>query len=108
MNKILLIIIVLTLSINLDAQEKNKSTQTEKEKHSTSIDSSKVTDNKQKEIWNELCPVQGNKVEKDVPTVEHDGKVYGFCCPGCDTKFAKNPEKYVNNLSKDGKRFLKK
>jgi len=59
-----------------------------------------------KEIWNKFCPVKGNPVEDDTPTVEYNGKTYGFCCPGCDEKFAKNPEKYSKNLSEDGSRFI--
>ena len=59
-----------------------------------------------KEPWNKVCPVKGNEVEADSPTVEYNGKVYAFCCPGCDTKFAKNPEKYLKNLSEDGKKFI--
>ena len=59
-----------------------------------------------KEIWNKVCPVKGNPVEDDSPTVEYNGKLYGFCCPGCDTKFAKNPEKYSKNLSEDGTKFI--
>lgn len=60
------------------------------------------------EIWNKVCPVKGNPVEDDSPTVEYNGKLYGFCCPGCDTKFAKNPEKYAKNLSEDGTKFIGK
>ena len=48
----------------------------------------------------------GNPIEEDTPTVEYNGKLYGFCCPGCDTKFAKNPEKYSKNLSEDGTKFI--
>lgn len=61
-----------------------------------------------KEPWNKVCPVKGNAIEEDSPTVEYNGKVYAFCCPGCDTKFAKNPEKYAKNLSEDGKKFIGK
>ena len=56
--------------------------------------------------WNKVCPVRGNPIEDDTPTVEYDGKTYGFCCPGCDVKFAKNPEKYSKNLSEDGSKFI--
>ncbi|MDP2366255.1 MAG: YHS domain-containing protein [Ignavibacteria bacterium] len=70
------------------------------------IDESKETVSK--EPWNKVCPVKGNEIEKDSPTVEYNGKVYAFCCPGCDTKFAKNPEKYLKNLSEDGKKFVGK
>jgi YHS domain-containing protein len=57
-------------------------------------------------IWNKVCPVKGNPIEEDTPTVEYNGKLYGFCCPGCDTKFAKNPEKYAKNLNEDGTKFI--
>jgi YHS domain-containing protein len=57
-------------------------------------------------IWNKVCPVMGNKVDVDGPTVVYNGKLYGFCCPGCDAKFEKNPEKYSKNLSEDGTKFI--
>lgn len=60
------------------------------------------------QIWNKVCPVKGEEVDAEAPTFEYNGKVIGFCCPGCDTKFAKNPEKYAKNLSEDGKRFIGK
>ncbi|HMN50282.1 MAG TPA: YHS domain-containing protein [Ignavibacteriaceae bacterium] len=60
------------------------------------------------QIWNKVCPVTGKEVDSKAPIVEYNGKVIGFCCPGCDTKFAKNPEKYAKNLSEDGKRCIEK
>lgn len=61
-----------------------------------------------KKIWNEVCPVMGNKVNPKTPTAEYKGKTIGFCCPGCDAKFKKDPEKYMKNLSEDGKKFVGK
>lgn len=58
------------------------------------------------QIWNKVCPVMGNKVDPEGPTVEYNGKLYAFCCPGCDAKFKKNPEKYSKNLSEDGTKFI--
>lgn len=78
----------------------------------TKIDSSKVLKVDEnnltvaKEPWNKVCPVKGETIEADSPTVEYKGKVYAFCCPGCDTKFSKDPEKYLKNLSEDGKTFV--
>jgi len=69
------------------------------------VDSSTV-DSAELQIWNKVCPVMGNKVDVDGPTVEYNGKLYGFCCPGCDAKFEKNPEKYSKNLSDDGTKFI--
>jgi len=60
------------------------------------------------QIWNKVCPVKGEEVDADSPTVEYDGKVIGFCCPGCDAKFQKDPEKYMKNLNEDGTKFIGK
>jgi YHS domain-containing protein len=71
-----------------------------------SVDTEESVETEVKEIWNKVCPVKGNPVEDDTPTVEYNGKTYGFCCPGCDQKFAENPEKYSKNLNEDGSRFI--
>jgi len=73
-----------------------------------SADSSVIIKSIELKIWNKVCPVMGNKIDPDGPTVEYNGKLYGFCCPGCDAKFEKNPEKYSKNLSEDGKKFVGK
>ncbi len=49
------------------------------------------------QIVNEICPVMGKKVDKNVTTVTYNGKVYGFCCGSCIKKFAMDPEKYLKN-----------
>lgn len=56
--------------------------------------------------WNKVCPVRGGEVDPEVTTVTYQGKVYGFCCPGCDDKFSEDPGKYLKNLSEDGTEFL--
>ncbi len=58
-------------------------------------------------IWNKYCPVRGEEVDPESPTVMYKGKKIGFCCPGCDKKFKADPEKYMKNLSEDGKLFIK-
>lgn len=58
------------------------------------------------EIWNKVCPVKGEEVDAEAPTFEYNGKVIGFCCPGCDTKFQKDPETYLKNLNEDGSEFI--
>lgn len=47
------------------------------------------------------CPVSGHSfvVDADSPKVEHEGKTYFFCCPGCDEKFLENPAKYLEVTS---------
>lgn len=58
------------------------------------------------DAWNRICPVCGGEVTLDLETVTHDGKVYGFGCPGCPEKFEKNPQDYVKNLNEDGTEFI--
>ena len=44
------------------------------------------------------CPImEGKPIDKAVFT-EYKGKKVYFCCPGCDTKFKADPEKYVAKL----------
>jgi len=97
--------VVICISIINFAQDKNEGLKDPHHKVETANDSSKTVS---KEPWNKVCPVKGNPIEDDSPTVEYKGKIYAFCCPGCDTKFAKNPEKYAKNLSEDGKKFVGK
>ena len=100
-----LVLCVSLISLAQDKKEKQLKDPHQKMEMSKTlkVDSTKIVS---KEPWNKICPVKGNEVEADSPTVEYDGKVYAFCCPGCDTKFAKNPEKYAKNLSEDGKKFI--
>lgn len=58
------------------------------------------------EIFNAYCPVKGGEVDPETPTVEWNGKTWGFCCPGCDSTFLADPERYSQNISEDGKEFL--
>ncbi len=49
---------------------------------------------------NTICPVLGNAVTPGKsPIVTVRGRQYYICCPGCDDKLVKNPDKY---LEKDG------
>jgi YHS domain-containing protein len=44
-----------------------------------------------------VCPVMGNaltELKKEL-SVEHEGKVYFFCCAGCPEKFQADPAKYL-------------
>lgn len=56
--------------------------------------------------WNTVCPVSGEPVNADAPTVTYDGKVYGFCCDKCDKKFQEKPADYAKNLSEDGSEYV--
>jgi len=43
------------------------------------------------------CPVTGEVMKKSEAKIstEYKGKTYYFCCPGCQDKFLKDPEKYT-------------
>jgi YHS domain-containing protein len=44
-----------------------------------------------------LCPVTGDKIDKNI-FVEYKGKKVYFCCAACKGPFEKNPEKYMAKL----------
>lgn len=112
MKKYLFIVTIMAVfsGVDLLAQEK-PDTSSHHEKEATtsvpdSVASSEVDVNA--EAWNKVCPVMGNKINPKVGTVTYEGKAYGFCCAGCDAKFAKNPAKYSKNLNENGTRFIGK
>ena len=43
------------------------------------------------------CPVSGETIKKSEASekYEYKGKMYYFCCPNCQEKFVKDPEKYA-------------
>jgi Cu(I)/Ag(I) efflux system membrane fusion protein len=47
-----------------------------------------------------ICPVTKNKfkVDKETKAIDYKGRTYYFCCPGCDTEFIKEPEKYIRSM----------
>lgn len=50
-----------------------------------------------------LDPVCGMMVDPDnaKATVDHNNKVYYFCCPNCAKKFEDDPEKFLNDQQED-------
>ena len=46
---------------------------------------------------NLICPVMGNEVDPEI-YVDYEGRRIGFCCPGCDTMFLEEPEKYLKKV----------
>ena len=111
MHKIFVIIFALTIafgSLSLAQEETQKEKEETLQRGEVTVsDTTEVSEMLPTEIaWNKVCPVKGNPIEDDTPIVEYDGKIYGFCCPGCDVKFAENPEKYSKNLNEDGTRFV--
>lgn len=107
-NTLTIILFVAFFSSVSMAQHHNKRDTTNAKKmimHENNMDSTKTETAK---VWNKVCPVMGEEVDEEAPTFEYKGKNYGFCCPGCDKKFKKDPEKYIKNLSEDGTKFLGK
>jgi YHS domain-containing protein len=45
-----------------------------------------------------MCPIMEDKPINKAIFAEYKGKKVYFCCPGCDTKFKEDPEKYVSKL----------
>jgi YHS domain-containing protein len=120
---IMILSLVAFFGVLVLAQDNSETTSTEKQscsKDSSSccskqnmhsdmkMESSTETATATVQIWNKVCPVKGEEVDADSPTVEYNGKVIGFCCPGCDSKFQKDPEKYMKNLNEDGTKFIGK
>jgi YHS domain-containing protein len=83
---------------SISAQDKQTKQKAAKENVKTS---------KPKQIWNAYCPIMGEEVDAAVQTVDYKGKTIGFCCKKCIKKFNAAPEKYLKNLSGDGKKFTK-
>ena len=48
------------------------------------------------DLGNEVCPVMKNEVDAE-SFVEWNHLKVGFCCPGCDKRFLKNPEKTLDD-----------
>ncbi len=81
------------------AKEADKSQ--EQEKNTKAAVKAKAAQRKitKEEIGKEaVCPVTGEKFKVTAETLSasYKGKVYYFCCPGCDKPFSKDPEKYIN------------
>ena len=36
---------------------------------------------------------------EETKAIDYKGETYYFCCPGCDTEFIKEPEKYIRSMS---------
>ncbi len=48
------------------------------------------------DLGNEVCPVMKNEVDAE-SFVEWNHLKVGFCCPGCDKRFLKSPEKTLDD-----------
>ncbi len=52
----------------------------------------------------ELCPIMGNKINKDT-FIDYNGKRIYFCCAGCEEKFLEDPAKFMVKAKKEGVEF---
>lgn len=54
-----------------------------------------------------VCPVTGEKfkVEENTVSMSYKGKVYYFCCAGCDKSFSGDPEKYAAKKAAPAKSY---
>jgi YHS domain-containing protein len=57
------------------------------------------------QAWNAVCPVDGEPVSAEVPTIKYNGKDYGFDSPSCAVIFNDDASTYAANLSEDGSEF---
>jgi len=113
---ILIFSLVSFLAVFTLAQEQPKTEKTEKQECTKEAkccsmkgkETSSLTGESSAVAFNKVCPVKGGEVDSDSPTFEYNGKVYGFCCSGCESKFEKDPETYLKNLNEDGSEFIKR
>ncbi len=105
-----------TPGMNMESETmKNSQSELKQENHKEKF-ANKSNDQKEKAVlintdetpFNSVCPVLGNKISKKAPKVLFKGEIISFCCPGCDKKFIADPEKFMANLSADGKNFIGK
>ncbi len=61
-----------------------------------------------RDLKNETCPMSGEKIDPSA-TIEYNGMLIHFCCPGCADGFLEDPEPKMAELLPDSKEFeLKK
>ena len=64
---------------------------------STAEEAKKTVETMAASIEQTVCPVTGDKIDKNV-FVEYKGKKVYFCCADCKAKFEADPEKYIAKL----------
>ncbi len=56
------------------------------------------------EVGNKICPVSGEKIKiKEKGKIAYNGKIYNLCCQMCEKDFKKDPQKYIDSVSKEMK-----
>jgi YHS domain-containing protein len=49
-----------------------------------------------------ICPVMGDNVNINAPHFAYKSSVFGICCAGCESRFKKDPEKYIGAKHEGG------
>ena len=60
-------------------------------------DAPKKAEQKKPQPVNAACPVTGEDVDA-AQTVNHKGKLVGFCCEDCVAEFKKSPDKFMKKV----------
>jgi YHS domain-containing protein len=58
----------------------------------------------QREIKNQVCPVEGGKTDGKT-AIEYNGMMVSFCCADCIAEFLKDPEKGMAKILPEAKEF---
>lgn len=54
---------------------------------------------------NGLCPIMENPVSPTGGSVVYKGQRVAFCCPGCETDFNADPDKYMNLMKANPSKY---
>ncbi|MGE0269405.1 MAG: hypothetical protein AB7S78_13225 [Candidatus Omnitrophota bacterium] len=59
------------------------------------------------EAGNKICPVSGEEIGSmgEGIKVEYNGVIYNLCCPGCESPFLKDPEKYIKIVEEEMRNY---
>ena len=50
---------------------------------------------------NEVCPIEGKKIDHKIPFLIFDNKIIGFCCNACIEVFNNDPQAYFKKFERD-------
>jgi YHS domain-containing protein len=107
MSRIKLFVVLLLVAFFVTGNVFGQETQKQEKKDEQVVKVSKEKPKDDGKPVNTICPVSTEPADGDI-VVSHNGKTYAVCCKSCLKKFEKDPEKYINRLSEDGKSIKKK
>lgn len=50
---------------------------------------------------NEVCPIEGKKIDYKIPFLIFDNKIIGFCCNACIAVFNNDPQAHLKKFKRD-------